>query len=145
MTHSELPFVQGELKHLFKEMNRVTESFGNSPDIRNIKLNSTDCKTQLKEKNDTIKSTSPMLCVYADDRAILSRPKNLNTLTENINLAHLEIGFSVWKIKLNTSKTEAVFFSQRTPPPEIMLQNQRIPWSQHTKYIGVIIDKTLTF
>ncbi|GFV59447.1 putative RNA-directed DNA polymerase from transposon X-element, partial [Trichonephila clavipes] len=30
-------------------------------------------------------------------------------------------------------------------PPEITLQNQRIPWSQHTKYLGVIIDKTLTF
>ncbi|GFW77375.1 uncharacterized protein TNCV_2497681 [Trichonephila clavipes] len=83
----------------------------------------------------------------ADDTAILSRHKNLNTLVENINehLAHLEIWFSVWKIALNTSKTEAVFFSQRVPPPEITLQNQRIPWSHHTKYLGVYLDKTLTF
>ncbi|GFY63781.1 hypothetical protein TNIN_178791 [Trichonephila inaurata madagascariensis] len=57
----------------------------------------------------------------SDDTAILSRPRYLNTLTEKINehLAHLEIWFSVWKIALNTSKTEAVFFSQRVPPPEI--------------------------
>ncbi|GFT02803.1 RNA-directed DNA polymerase from mobile element jockey [Trichonephila clavipes] len=85
--------------------------------------------------------------MYADDTAILSRHKNLNTLVENINehLAHLEIWFSVWKIALNTSKTEAVFFSQRIPPPEITLQNQRIPWSHHTKYLGVYLDKTFTF
>ncbi|GFS61592.1 probable RNA-directed DNA polymerase from transposon X-element [Trichonephila clavipes] len=84
--------------------------------------------------------------MYADDTAILSRHKNLNTLVENINehIAHLEIWFSVWKIALNTSKTEAVFFSQRVPP-ELTLQNQRIPWSQHTKYLGVYLDKTLTF
>ncbi|GFW34830.1 RNA-directed DNA polymerase from mobile element jockey [Trichonephila clavipes] len=97
--------------------------------------------------NDIIKNTNTQLCLYADDTAILSRHRNLNTLVENINehLAHLEIWFSVWKIALNSSKTEAVFFSKRQPPPEITLQNQRIPWSQHTKYLGVIIDKTLTF
>ncbi|GFY29929.1 RNA-directed DNA polymerase from mobile element jockey [Trichonephila clavipes] len=85
--------------------------------------------------------------MYADDTAILSRHKNLNTLVENINqhLAHFEIGFSVWKIALNTSKTEAVLFSQRIAPPEITLQNQRIPWSHHTKYLGVYLDKTLAF
>ncbi|GFX37805.1 RNA-directed DNA polymerase from mobile element jockey [Trichonephila clavipes] len=82
-----------------------------------------------------------------DDTAILSRHRNLDTLVENINehLAHLETWFSIWKIALNSSKTEAVFFSKRKPPPEITLQNQRIPWSQHTKYLGVIVDKNLTF
>ncbi|GFX35375.1 RNA-directed DNA polymerase from mobile element jockey [Trichonephila clavipes] len=97
--------------------------------------------------NDILKTTNTMICMYADDTAILSRHYNPNTLTQNINehLAHLEIWFSVWKIALNTTKTEAVFFTQRRPPPEITLQNQRIPWSQHTKYLGVIIDKNLTF
>ncbi|GFV62662.1 probable RNA-directed DNA polymerase from transposon X-element [Trichonephila clavipes] len=56
--------------------------------------------------NDILKSTNTMLCMYADDTAILSRHKNLNTLVENINehLAHLEIWFSVWKIALNSTK-----------------------------------------
>ncbi|GFW41714.1 RNA-directed DNA polymerase from mobile element jockey [Trichonephila clavipes] len=96
--------------------------------------------------NDILKTTNTMICMYADDTAILSRHYNPNTLTQNINehLAHLEIWFSVWKIALNTTKTEAVFFTQRRPPPEITLQNQRIPWSQHTKYLDVIIDKNLT-
>ncbi|GFX59792.1 RNA-directed DNA polymerase from mobile element jockey [Trichonephila clavipes] len=68
--------------------------------------------------NDILKSTNTMLCMYADDTAILSRHKNLNTLVENINehLAHLEIWFSVWKIALNSTKTEAVFFSQSPTP-----------------------------
>ncbi|GFV77795.1 RNA-directed DNA polymerase from mobile element jockey [Trichonephila clavipes] len=85
--------------------------------------------------------------MYADDTAILSRHYDPNTLTQNINvhLAHLEIWFSVWKIAINTSKTEAISFSQKRPPPEITLQNQRIPWSLNTKYLGVIIDKNLTF
>ncbi|GFT59713.1 RNA-directed DNA polymerase from mobile element jockey [Trichonephila clavipes] len=97
--------------------------------------------------NDITKSTNTMICMYADDTAILSRHYDPNTLIKNINnhLAHLEKRFSVWKIALNTSKTEAVSFSQKRPPPEITLQNQRIPWSQHTKYLGVIIDKNLTF
>ncbi|GFT92026.1 RNA-directed DNA polymerase from mobile element jockey [Trichonephila clavipes] len=65
-----------------------------------------------------IKNTNTQLCLYADDTAILSRHRNLNTLVENINehLAHLEIWFSVWKIALNSSKTEAVFFSKRQSP-----------------------------
>ncbi|GFS97291.1 RNA-directed DNA polymerase from mobile element jockey [Trichonephila clavipes] len=97
--------------------------------------------------NDIFKSTNTMICMYADDTAILSRHYDPDTLTKNINthLAHLEKWFSVWKIALNTSKTEAVSFSRKRPPPEITLQNQRIPWSQHTKYLGVIIDKNLTF
>ncbi|GFY24046.1 RNA-directed DNA polymerase from mobile element jockey [Trichonephila clavipes] len=97
--------------------------------------------------NDITKSTNTMTCMYADDTAILSRHCDPNTLIKNLNdhLAHLEKGFSVWKIALNTSKTEAVSFSQKRPPPEITLQNQRIPWSQHTKYLGVIIDKNVTF
>ncbi|GFW19843.1 RNA-directed DNA polymerase from mobile element jockey [Trichonephila clavipes] len=79
--------------------------------------------------NDIIKNTNTVTCMHADDTAILSRHRNLDTLVENINehLAHLETWFSVWKIALNSSKTEAVFFSKRKPPPEITLQNQRIP------------------
>ncbi|GFW59861.1 probable RNA-directed DNA polymerase from transposon X-element [Trichonephila clavipes] len=55
--------------------------------------------------NDILKTTNTMICMYADDTAILSRHYNPNTLTQNINehLAHLEIWFSVWKIALNTT------------------------------------------
>ncbi|GFX92602.1 RNA-directed DNA polymerase from mobile element jockey [Trichonephila clavipes] len=77
--------------------------------------------------NDIIKNSNTIICMYADDTAILSRHRNLDTLVENINehLAHLETWFSVWKIALNSSKTEAVFFSKRKPPPEIILQKSK--------------------
>ncbi|GFT63096.1 probable RNA-directed DNA polymerase from transposon BS [Trichonephila clavipes] len=83
--------------------------------------------------NDILKTTNTMICMYADDTAILSRHYNPNTLTQNINehLAHLEIWFSVWKIALNTTKTEAVFFTQRRPPPEITLQTKEFLVSTH--------------
>ncbi|GFT54487.1 RNA-directed DNA polymerase from mobile element jockey [Trichonephila clavipes] len=83
--------------------------------------------------------------MYADDTAILSRHRT-STLVENIN-EHLA---STWRPgspcgKVLLAKTlQAGRFSFKKPP-EIILQNQRIPWSQHTKYLGVIVDKNLTF
>ncbi|GFT83621.1 retrovirus-related Pol polyprotein from transposon TNT 1-94 [Trichonephila clavipes] len=67
--------------------------------------------------------------MYADDTALLSRHYNPNTLTQNINehLAHLEIWFSVWKIALNTTKTEAVFFTQRRPPLKSRSKTKEFP------------------
>ncbi|GFW98724.1 hypothetical protein TNCV_2759001 [Trichonephila clavipes] len=71
-------------------------------------------------------------CNYSDprdDTAILSRHRNLETLVENINehLAHLETWFSVWKIALNSSKTEAVFFSKRKPPLKLLYKIKEYP------------------
>ncbi|GFT45293.1 probable RNA-directed DNA polymerase from transposon BS [Trichonephila clavipes] len=79
--------------------------------------------------NDIIKTTNTMICMYADDTAILSRHYDPNTLTQNINehLAHLEIWFSVWKIAINTSKTEAISFSQKRPPPKSRSKTKRYP------------------
>ncbi|GFV47550.1 RNA-directed DNA polymerase from mobile element jockey [Trichonephila clavipes] len=79
--------------------------------------------------NDILKTTNTMICMYADDTAILSRHYNPNTLTQNINehLAHLEIWFSVWKIALNTTKTEAVFFTQRRPPLKSRSKTKEFP------------------
>ncbi|GFX93734.1 hypothetical protein TNCV_1589111 [Trichonephila clavipes] len=70
-----------------------------------------------------------ILLSIRDDRAILSRHRNLDTLVENINehLAHLETWFSVWKIALNSSKTEAVFFSKRKPPLKLLYKIKEYP------------------
>ncbi|GFS74203.1 RNA-directed DNA polymerase from mobile element jockey [Trichonephila clavipes] len=79
--------------------------------------------------NDIIKNSNTIICMYADDTAILSRHRNLDTLVENINehLAHLETWFSVWKIALNSSKTEAVFFSKRKPPLKLLYKIKEYP------------------
>jgi hypothetical protein len=53
-----------------------------------------------------------------------------------------------WKIKINASKTQAIYFSRCTkniPQTEITLNGDRIPWSDEVKYLGVHLDKRLTF
>ncbi|GFW87046.1 RNA-directed DNA polymerase from mobile element jockey [Trichonephila clavipes] len=89
-----------------------------------------------------------MINLYADDTAISATNKNTNFVTRALNkhLALLENYFNVWKIKINVDKTIAVLFTKRrkpvTPPT---LYSTPIRWSQTTKYLGVILDKNLTW
>ncbi|GFW22014.1 RNA-directed DNA polymerase from mobile element jockey [Trichonephila clavipes] len=89
------------------------------------------------------------LCMFADDTAILASHTEPKLVARAINrhLLVLEDWFSKWKIALNVAKTEAVFFTRKTRLnyPDIYLHNERIPWSQSTKYLGVTLDKKLTF
>ncbi|GFT24506.1 RNA-directed DNA polymerase from mobile element jockey [Trichonephila clavipes] len=87
--------------------------------------------------------------MFADDTAILAshtEPK-LAARAINRHLLVLEDWFSKWKIALNVAKTEAVFFTRKTrlTYPDIFLHNEKIPWSQNTKYLGVTLDNKLTF
>jgi transposase len=53
---------------------------------------------------------------------------------------------AVWKIKINASKTQAIYFSRCTknvPQTEITLNGDGIPWSDEVKYLGVLLDKRL--
>jgi hypothetical protein len=57
---------------------------------------------------------------------------------------------SIWKNKLNPSKTQAVFIIPREEPHELptsdlSLDGYSIPWSDRAKYLGLILDKKLTF
>ncbi|GFY34143.1 probable RNA-directed DNA polymerase from transposon X-element [Trichonephila clavipes] len=94
--------------------------------------------------NDIIKTTNTMICMYADDTAILSRHYDPNTLTQNINvhLAHLEIWFSVWKIAINTSKTEAISFSQKRPPPKSRSKTKGYPGLYTPNILVSLLIKT---
>ncbi|GFX58417.1 RNA-directed DNA polymerase from mobile element jockey [Trichonephila clavipes] len=94
--------------------------------------------------NDIIKTTNTMICMYADDTAILSRHYNPNTLTQNINehLAHLEMWFSVWKIAINTSKTEAISFSRKRPPPKSRSKTKGYPGLYTPNILVSLLIKT---
>ncbi|GBL86593.1 putative RNA-directed DNA polymerase from transposon X-element [Araneus ventricosus] len=87
------------------------------------------------------------LCLYADDTAIMSTGES-NNIMEDLN-SYLDqqgkwmIG---WKLKINTDKCKAVYISRhKTTPEPTKLYRRVIPWCNSTKYLGVILDKRLTF
>ncbi|GFX37821.1 RNA-directed DNA polymerase from mobile element jockey [Trichonephila clavipes] len=98
--------------------------------------------------NDIPKHDNSILCMFADDTVILATHTEPKLIARALNrhILDLEDWFSKWKIALNVAKTEAVFFTRKYSPtyPKIYLHNEQIPWSQHTKYLGVTLDKKLT-
>ncbi|GFW60001.1 RNA-directed DNA polymerase from mobile element jockey [Trichonephila clavipes] len=98
--------------------------------------------------NDIPTHNNTTLCMFADDTAILASHTEPKLVARAINrhLLVVEDWFSKWKIALNVAKTEAVFFTRKTRliHPDI-LHNEKIPWSQNTKYLGVTLDNKLTF
>ncbi|GFV27779.1 probable RNA-directed DNA polymerase from transposon X-element [Trichonephila clavipes] len=95
-------------------------------------------------------NVSTTVCLFADDTAILAQSANKICVTHFLHrhLAELEDWYNKWKISINPTKAEAVFFSvgrnTRKPPP-IHIQNHPVPWSKSVKYLGVIVDENLTF
>jgi hypothetical protein len=58
--------------------------------------------------------------------------------------------FKTWKIRLNPTKTQAIYFTRRAssrtlPASGIRLDNQEIPWLPEVKYLALYFDKRLTF
>jgi hypothetical protein len=58
--------------------------------------------------------------------------------------------FKRWKIKENSSKSHAIYFTRcwsplRLPSFGIVLSEHEIPWTPEVKYLGLILDKKLTF
>lgn len=67
-----------------------------------------------------------------------------------ISLNNLNNYFIKWKIKVNENKTQSIFFTRRRatrylPNRNITLANTEIEWSPEIKYLGMILDKKLTF
>ncbi|GFX02693.1 RNA-directed DNA polymerase from mobile element jockey [Trichonephila clavipes] len=86
---------------------------------------------------------------YGDqDTVTLATYKNHKTITIALNnhLKLLETFFDTWKIKINVDKTIAVLFTNRkTQPTPPTLYSTQLQWSQSTKYLGLTLDKKLTW
>lgn len=99
-----------------------------------------------------IVSSNCEMALFADDTAIYSSAKNPSKILKNLNSASkcLTDYCVKWKIKLNASKTQATFFTKRRserflPDDEVSINNSKIPWKNDLKYLGVTLDKKLTF
>ena len=90
--------------------------------------------------------------IFADDTAIISSRILASEIINNLQTS-IEIVtsyFNKWKIKLNSSKTQAIFFTRKrravfTPQTQIRMENVDIPWELNVKYLGVILDSKMTF
>ena len=106
--------------------------------------------------NDIPKPHLCDLAMYADDSALIAstlNPRSLISLTQILSagLNELKLYFDRWKIKLNSSKTEAILFThsklmnKEKPNIKIKFNDQILDWKDCVKYLGVILDQKLLF
>lgn len=100
--------------------------------------------------SDMPKPFDTILATYADDTAIM-------TSEENPNLIHVRLQrgvnqliqwFDRWRLKVNSQKSVGVIFTKKRKNvqiPNIQMENNAIKWSDSTKYLGITLDKSLTF
>lgn len=89
---------------------------------------------------------------YADDSAIIAEGQQTKAITKRLKKGFEDSikYYSKWKIKVNTGKTQAILFPynkspKRNPTTPISIGNAEIPFDDHVKYLGVILDKKLTY
>ena len=84
-----------------------------------------------------------MLLAYADDLVIVSIRDSVQSSQKVLNTLELispSLGF-----KFSTAKTKAMYFCLNNPAVCLRLCDQQIEWVKEFKYLGVIIDKQLSF
>lgn len=89
---------------------------------------------------------------FADDTIIYTSADNANQIIDHLESDYEQIinYFRKWKIQINHSKTNAIFFTRRrltecVPQRNLNLNNINIPWQSTIKYLGITLDKRLTF
>lgn len=89
---------------------------------------------------------------FADDIALWHSKKNAPSIRKALQDATLKLSKYVrrWKLQLNASKTEAIFFTRRRHPrafprQPIRIQGHETVWRDNAKYLGVCLDQKTTF
>lgn len=102
--------------------------------------------------NDIVNVTKlANLILYADDTNMFLTNSDLNTLIQNASteLAKLSVWFAANKLSLNIKKTNFILFRTRNKKinfiPEIKINNVAITQVTCTKFLGVLINDTLTW
>lgn len=90
--------------------------------------------------------------IFADDTAILSSGTISADILTNLQNAVDSITeyFNRWKILINSTKTNAIFFTRKRksiflPQSKIRVGNADIDWLPYVKYLGVMLDRGMIF
>ncbi|KAG5677339.1 hypothetical protein PVAND_007106 [Polypedilum vanderplanki] len=89
--------------------------------------------------------------LFADDVAIIKSNRLVKPIIKGLNKAskNLSSYFNKWKINVNGAKTNAMYVTRRRkkqlPIGPLQIFDERVDWSNEIKYLGIVIDKKLTF
>ena len=90
------------------------------------------------------------IALYADDTAIYTESRFVKQINKRLTgyFIKIERFYYKWKIKINSNKTTATFFTKRKtkqlPSDSLTLGGCKIEWDSTVKYLGYTFDKTLT-
>lgn len=92
------------------------------------------------------------MSVFADDTAIICSGNLAQEIINKLQRALTEVTlyFNRWKIMLNASKSQAIYFTRKRkecfiPQNNFNVQGMSIQWDNTVKYLGVILDPKLKF
>lgn len=87
--------------------------------------------------------------MFADDTAHYTSSWRIDTIIRRLQLVANKLNryYDKWKTKLNVNKTEVILFTRRRPeiPLKIKVFDQEFEWAKSVRYLGVHLDKGLTF
>lgn len=98
--------------------------------------------------NDLPRTQHTQLAVYADDTAILSQAHHPDLMAGHIqhHIDLLEQWMARWKIKVNPSKCQAIYFSRKFKQPKrLYINDEQINWGKTCKYLGLVLDRRMTW
>ena len=98
--------------------------------------------------SDIPKDPNTMMETFADDTAILSKNVDCVVATENLQngLNNIQSWLNKWRIQVNETKsTHVVFTLKNENSPRVTLNNILLPQSESVKYLGMHLDKRLTW
>ena len=85
---------------------------------------------------------------FADDTAFVSMHANPSIASEQLqfHIGELEKWLDKWKIKVNATKcTHVTFTLRRENCPPVQINNIKIPEQSHVRYLGIHLDRRLTW
>lgn len=98
--------------------------------------------------SDIPTTVDTLIATYADDSVLLGQDDSVHQAGDSVqqHLNQLQIWLRKWRIKVNAEKSVHVTFTlrRRTCQP-LFLNNIRIPSQDKVKYLGLILDKRLTW
>lgn len=101
---------------------------------------------------DVLKVDGVTYAFFADDTGFFVTHRDPEVVTQKLQDAQnsLEQFQHKWRIKINPTKSQAIFFTRNRSPRllphvEIGVNGHRVQWSTEAKYLGLVLDTKLRF